>query len=55
MRSAVAGEFNSNIPFKPISALADLMASSTAKKTLDARNSGGSPTACKMEVQGVIA
>lgn len=47
MRSDVAGEFIVKLPVIPASVLAEWMASLIAKKTLDARNKGGSPTACK--------
>lgn len=45
MRSAVAGESKRNRPDKPDSILAKEIASLMAKKTLEARNKGGSPTA----------
>jgi hypothetical protein len=49
MRSAVAGEFIVKWPVKPDSVLAEEIASLIAKKTLDARNKGGSPIACKIK------
>lgn len=47
MRSEVAGELIANMPLMPASVLAERIASLMAKKTLDARNKGGSPTAYK--------
>jgi hypothetical protein len=49
MRSAVAEEFIVKWPVKPDSVLAKEIASLIAKKTLDARNKGGSPMACKIK------
>jgi len=46
MRSAVAGEFKLKMPASPLSKRADEIAFFIAKKTLEAKNSGGSPTAC---------
>ena len=45
IRSAVAGESNVKISLEPDSHLAARMASLIAKKTLAAKNKGGSPTA----------
>jgi hypothetical protein len=47
IRSAVAGELIAKLPVKPDSALAEQIASLMAKKTLDAKNKGGSPIACR--------
>jgi hypothetical protein len=47
MRSAVAGELIVKFPVNPDSVLAEWMASLIAKNTLDAKNKGGSPTACQ--------
>ena len=49
IRAAVAGESSLNEPFTPFSALAASIASFMPKKIEDARNKGGSPTACNIQ------
>ena len=46
IRSAVAGESNRKLPTRPDSFRAYPIASWIAKKTEEAKNNGGSPTAC---------
>ena len=46
IRSAVAGESNRKFPIRPDSFRAYPIESWIAKKTEEAKNSGGSPTAC---------
>jgi len=49
IRAVVAGESSLNASVKPLSILAAVMASLIAKKTDEARNRGGSPTAYMKE------
>jgi hypothetical protein len=53
IRAAVAGESSLNAPVTPLSILAAVMASLIAKKTDEARNRGGSPTACMKEDENI--
>jgi hypothetical protein len=53
IRAAVAGESSLNVPVKPLSILAAVMASLIAKKTDEARNRGGSPTAYMKEDENI--
>lgn len=54
IRAAVAGESSLNhLPVKPLSILAAVMASLIAKKTDEARNKGGSPTAYMKEDENI--
>ena len=53
IRAAVAGESSLNAPCKPLSSLAAVMASLLAKKTDEARNRGGSPTASMKEDENI--
>lgn len=53
IRAAVAGESSLNAPVKPLSILAAVMASLIAKKTDEARNRGGSPTAYIKENENI--
>jgi len=53
IRATVAGESSLNAPVKPFSFLAAVMASLIAKKTDEARNRGGSPTAFMKEDENI--